>query len=576
MLKKTAKYFKGYIFFAVLTPILMILEVIADVIIPSLMGSTINDGVLAGNINIVYQNGIYMIIIALFAFLFGGFSTYCGAKAGQGLGKNLRKATFTKIQSFSFANLDKFDISSLITRLTNDIVIISDIARMALRISVRAPFLFILATIMAMRINARLSIVFFIALPVMAIGLFFALRAGIPRFRKFQSKIDGINNRTQENLTAIRVVKAFVRGDFEKEKFEKHNKELVKSALSAMNIMTLMMPFMMLIMYSVIVAVLWFGGNAMIQGTMLAGDLFSFIMYVGQILAAIMHVAMIVINFSRARASVERVFEVIETASEFEGSENKGITEVANGNISFQNVSFKYPGNQHLSLSDINLDIESGSTVAIIGSTGSSKTTLVQLIPRLYDVTAGEIKVGGIPINEYNFTSLRDQVAMVLQENTLFSGTIRSNMLWGNENATDQEIISALEISQAAEFVLNRPQGLDARVERGGSNFSGGQKQRLCIARTLLKNPKIIIFDDSTSAVDMTTEAKIRSSLNKFNADLTKIVIAQRISSIEYADKIVVLDEGEISGIGTNEELLRDNQIYQEIYESQQKGMVAG
>ncbi len=576
MLRKTGKYFKGYVLFAVLTPILMILEVVVDVIIPSLMRSTINGGVLAGNVNLVYRNGLYMIIAAIFAFLVGGISTYFGARAGQGLGKNLRLAVFNRVQTFSFANLDKFEVSSLITRLTNDIEIVSDIARMSLRISVRAPFLFIMATIMAVRINTQLSLIFIVALPLMAFGVFLTLKFGLPRFRKYQTKIDSINRRTQENLTAIRVVKAFVREDFEIEKFETQNKKLVRSALNAMNLMILIMPFMMLIMYAVIVAVLWFGGNFMLQGGMQAGDLFSYIMYVGQILMAVMHVAMIMMNFSRTRASVERIFEVLETEPEFLESVDQGLTEVPNGSIKFKNVSFKYPGNQHFSLKNINLEIDSGSTLAVIGSTGSSKSTLVHLIPRLYDATEGEVEVGGIPIKDYNLKTLRDQVAIVLQENTLFSGTIRSNMQWGNKDATDQEMIKALEISQAADFVLNRAEGLDARVERGGTNFSGGQKQRLSIARTLLKEPKIIIFDDSTSAVDMTTEARIRAGLDQHNPKLTKIVIAQRISSIQNADKIVVMDDGNICGAGTHEELLEDNKIYQEIYESQQKGMVAG
>ncbi|MGI6579690.1 MAG: ABC transporter ATP-binding protein [Saccharofermentanales bacterium] len=576
MLRKTAKYYKGFMLFVVLTPILMILEVIADVIIPTLMGNTINDGVLAGKLDLVYKNGIYMIIIAVLAFIFGGLSTYCGAKAGQGLGKNLRLRVFEKIQTFSFAGLDKFEVSSLITRLTNDIVVVSNIARMALRISVRAPFMFVLATIMAIRINLRLSLVFLIALPVMMAGIMLTMKFGIPKFRKFQTKIDRINARTQENLTGIRVVKAFSREEFEKEKFAGQNQDLVKTALNALNLMVLIMPFMMLVMYAVIVAVLWFGGNFMLQGGMQAGDLFSFIMYVGQILISVMNLAMVMMNFSRAKASLERIFEVLETESEFVESVEQGISEVVNGEIVFDNVSFKYPGNQHFSLQNINLKIPSGSTVALIGSTGSAKSTLVHLIPRLYDVFEGEIRVGGIPIKDYRLTTLRDQVAIVLQENTLFSGTIRSNMQWGNPRASDQEIIRALEISQAADFVLNRPDGLAAKVERGGANFSGGQKQRLCIARTLLKNPKILIFDDSTSAVDMTTEAKIRTELNKFNPDLTKIIIAQRISSIQNADQIIVLDNGRISGSGTHAELLKANRIYQEIYESQQKGMAAG
>ncbi|NLM19552.1 MAG: ABC transporter ATP-binding protein, partial [Clostridiaceae bacterium] len=436
MLRKTAKYYKGFRLFVVLTPLLMILEVIADVIIPTLMGNTINEGVLTGKIDLVYKNGIYMIIMAILAFLFGGLSTYCGAKAGQGLGRNLRLAVFEKIQTFSFANLDKFEVSSLITRLTNDIVVVSNLARMALRISIRAPFLFLLATIMAIRINMRLSIVFLIALPVMMLGIMLTMKFGIPKFRKFQTMLDRINARTQENLTGIRVVKAFCREEFEKEKFAKQNQDLVKTALNAFNLMILIMPFMMLVMYAVIVAVLWFGGNFMLQGGMQAGDLLSFIMYVGQILTSIMILAMVMMNFSRAKTSLERIFEVLETKSEFVESVKQGVLEVANGEINFHNVSFKYPGNPHFSLQNINLNIPSGSTVALIGSTGSAKSTLVHLIPRLYDVFDGEISVGGIPIKDYRISALRNQVAIVLQENTLFSGTIRSNMKWGNPQAS--------------------------------------------------------------------------------------------------------------------------------------------
>lgn len=576
MIKKIGKFYKDYYLFAILCPIFMILEVFGDVLIPRLMGSTINDGVLTKNLDIVYSNGIKMIIVALLAFVFGASSTYFAAKAGHGLGKNLRHATFEKIQSFSFANLDDFEVSSLITRLTNDVLRISDMARMILRMAVRAPFMLILATFMAIQINAQLSIVFLAVVPVVAIVMFFGLRAAIPKFRKFQKKIDRINNRTQENLTSIRVVKAFVREDYEKEKFAKENENLVVTTLEAMNYIALMRPFMSLAMYAVISAVLWFGGLAMLDGNMQAGDLFSFLMYVGQILMSVMNLSMLFMNLSRARTSAERVIEVLEAESEFPESLISGITEVPDGSIEFENVTFNYPGNNHNSLQDINLKIKSGSTVAIIGSTGSSKTTLIQLIPRLYDVKKGDVKVGGISVKEYNVQALRDQVALVLQENTLFSGTIRSNMLWGNAQASDEDILEALEIAQAADFILDRPQGLDARVERGGSNFSGGQKQRLCIARSLLKNPKVMIFDDSTSAVDMTTEAKINLALEKYNPKLTKIIIAQRISSVDHSDKIIVLDEGRITGIGSHQELLENNQIYQEIYESQQKGMVAG
>lgn len=576
MFFKLGKYYRGYWAFVILCPLMMILEVFGDVLIPTLMESTIDDGVLTQNVDIVLQNGKYMIIVALLALAFGIASTYFGAKAGQGFGANLRHDLFTKIQEFSFASLDHFDVSSLITRLTSDVVFLSNLARMTLRMAIRAPFMFIMAIIMTIRINPRLSMIFLVALPILSLGIFLIMRKALPRFREFQKKIDQINRRTQENLTAIRVVKAFGQEDYEVEKFDDTNNQLITASLRAMNIVVLMMPLMMLVMFSVISSVLWFGGNLVITGDMTGGALFSFLMYVGQILTSVMNISVYVMNLSRARASVERVLEVIETESEFTDKDYAGLAELETGHIKFENVNFRYPNTKHCSLRDINLEIEAGSTTAIIGSTGSSKTTLIQLIARLYEADSGEIYIGGQPISAYDPVALRDQVAVVLQENTLFSGTIRSNMQWGKSDATDHEIVEALKISQAAEFVLEREEGLSSRVERGGVNFSGGQKQRLSIARTLLKDPKIIIFDDSTSAVDMTTEAAIREGLNSYKPDLTKIIIAQRISSIEDADKIVVMDDGEISGVGTHEELLATNTIYREIFDSQQRGMMAG
>ena len=575
MFFKLNKYYRGYIAFAILCPLFMILEVFGDVLIPSLMESTIDNGVMNQNIDLVIKNGKYMILVALLALFFGVVSTFFSAKAAQGFGANLRNDVFTKIQSFSFASLDQFEISSLITRLTNDIVFLSNLARMTLRIAVRAPVMFIMAIFMAVRINPKLSMIFAISLPIIAIGAFILMQVALPRFRKFQKSFDQVNNRTQENLMAIRVVKAFTREDYEVEKFEDKNNNLLVTSLHALNLIVLMMPLMMLVMFSIIISVFWFGGNLVLKGSMQAGELFSFTMYVGQILTSVINISAYVINLSRAKVSVERILEVLNTEPEFADDNTYQLKEVKKGNVCFKDVSFKYPNTKHRSLRDINLEIEAGSTTAIIGSTGSAKTTLVQLISRLYDVTSGEILIDNQPIDLYDPIALRDQVAMVLQENTLFSGTIRSNMQWGKEDATDEEIITALKISQAADFVLNRPEGLDSKVERGGANFSGGQKQRLCIARTLLKNPKIIIFDDSTSAVDMQTEANIREGLNKYNPSLTKIIIAQRISSIQHANRIIVLDNGEVSGIGTHEELLENNIIYREIYESQQRGMMA-
>lgn len=575
MFFKLNKYYRGYIAFAILCPLFMILEVFGDVLIPSLMESTIDNGVMNQNIDLVIKNGKYMILVALLALFFGVVSTFFSAKAAQGFGANLRNDVFTKIQSFSFASLDQFEISSLITRLTNDIVFLSNLARMTLRIAVRAPVMFIMAIFMAIRINPKLSMIFAISLPIIAIGAFILMQVALPRFRKFQKSFDQVNNRTQENLMAIRVVKAFTREDYEVEKFEDKNNNLLVTSLHALNLIVLMMPLMMLVMFSIIISVFWFGGNLVLKGSMQAGELFSFTMYVGQILTSVINISAYVINLSRAKVSVERILEVLNTEPEFADDNTYQLKEVKKGNVCFKDVSFKYPNTKHRSLRDINLEIEAGSTTAIIGSTGSAKTTLVQLISRLYDVTSGEILIDNQPIDLYDPIALRDQVAMVLQENTLFSGTIRSNMQWGKEDATDEEIITALKISQAADFVLNRPEGLDSKVERGGANFSGGQKQRLCIARTLLKNPKIIIFDDSTSAVDMQTEANIREGLNKYNPSLTKIIIAQRISSIQHANRIIVLDNGEVSGIGTHEELLENNIIYREIYESQQRGMMA-
>lgn len=565
---------KKYWIFAVLSPLFMILEVLGDVFIPYLMSRIVDVGIVSQDINFIVNTGMLMVGAALLAMFFGVSSSFFGANAGFGFASEIRQKVFEKVQSFSFANLDSFTVSSLITRLTTDCNTIGQVTMMSLRMAIRAPFMMIFALFMAFKVNASLARVFLFSLPLLAVVIIYILTKAKPLFLKQQANIDRVNGVIQENLTNIRVVKSFNRQPFEEVKFKERNDNLMNTALKAISYVILMMPAFNLIVYGTIIAVLWFGGKQIMVGSISGGVIISFVTYITQVLMSLLMISMYFLNLLRGLASASRVVEILETDSEIKEQENP-VREIKDGSVVFENVNFVYPGSTEPTLTDINFSIRSGETVGVVGSTGSSKTTLVQLIPRLYDVTSGSVKVGGVDVREYDLKLLRDKVAFVLQKNTLFSGTIRSNMQWGSENASDEEIIEALKHAQAWEFVSRYEDGLDHIVEQNGDNFSGGQKQRLTIARALLKAPKIIILDDSTSAVDMTTDAKLQKAFKTELSGVTTIIIAQRISSIQHADRIIVMHEGRIESMGTHEELIEKSPIYREIYESQQKGVIA-
>ncbi|HHT36525.1 MAG TPA: ABC transporter ATP-binding protein [Firmicutes bacterium] len=552
----------------------MILEVLTDVSVPYLMSRIVDVGIATQDINYVVKVGITMIAVALVGMVFGILSAHFGARAGYGFASEIRLATYEKIQGFSFANLDQFTVSSLITRLTNDCNTLGQVMMMSLRMGVRAPFMMIFALLMAVRINSSLTLVFAVSIPVMVAIAAFVITKARPLFMEMQTRVDRLNAVIKENLAGVGVVKSFNRQEHEEKRFKERNDGLRDTALKAISIVIFVMPLLNLIIYGTIIAVLWFGGKQVTSGTMGQGELISFITYITQIMMALMMVSMFFMQLLRGAASKERILAVWETESEIANPADP-VRKIKDGSVEFKDVCFVYPGGSERVLRDINLRIESGEIIGIIGSTGSSKTTLVQLIPRLYDVTKGKVLVGGVDVRDYDLKFLRDQVAFVLQKNTLFTGTIRDNMKWGNEDATDLEIITALKQAQAWEFVSKYEDGLDHWVEQGGANFSGGQKQRLTIARALVKKPKIMILDDSTSAVDMATDAKIQRTFREELKDITTIIIGQRISSIQYADRIIVMHEGQIESVGDHDTLLKISPIYRDIYESQQKGVAS-
>ncbi|WP_426350945.1 ABC transporter ATP-binding protein [Alloiococcus sp. CFN-8] len=573
MIKKLLPYISNYKLYAILSPLAIIAEVLLEIRIPLLMSKIVDIGIQNQDINYVIRTGITMVIMALLALVCGALSAFFSAKASVGFGTELRREQFNKIQNFSFSNINKFSTPSLVTRLTTDVMNTQNAFMMIIRILVRAPFMLVSATIVAFTINRSLVSVFLIAIPVLAVGLFLIASAAFPRFTALLKRYDSLNSSVQENLISMRVVKAFVRSDYEKEKFKEANDGLMKSSIRAEKVVIFNMPLMQLTIYSCIIAILWFGGNKILSGTMKTGELISFITYVTQILISLMMISMVFINIVLSRASVSRIVEILDEEIDITDENAVSDLQVADGSVEFRNVSFKYnPEAEDNVLENINLKINSGETIGIIGGTGSSKSSLVQLIPRLYDVTEGEMLVAGHNVKDYKLRTLRDAVSMVLQKNVLFSGTISDNLKWGNENATDEEIIAACKAAQAHDFITSFPDGYDTDLGQGGVNVSGGQKQRLTIARALLKNPKILILDDSTSAVDTATDAKIREAFKNSFKDVTKIIIAQRITSVSDADKIIVLDDGKINGIGTHEELLKNNEIYQDVYNSQQKG----
>ena len=578
MIRRLFPYLKGYERSSVIGPLLMVLEVACELILPLLMANIIDVGINGGaGLSYILTQGGLMIVLACVSMFAGVVATKFTAHASMGFGANLRKGLFDKIQEFSFADIDRFSSASLITRMTNDVNALQQLIGMALRMMVRAPVMLVAALVVCVNINARLSLVLFIVIPLMATAVITLMMFCHKLFTIMQKKIDNLNATVQENLIAIRVVKAFVRVAYEKIKFKKSNDELTEAALRAVSRVIFMQPIMTIALYGASVAVLWIGGNQVVVGDMEVGDLSSFITYISQILMSVMTLAMSLLQYTRAKACAQRINEVFDTVSDIRDGEDAETAELpaSRGKVEFQDVSFRYQatGTGDDVLAHIDLTIEPGEFVAIVGGTGVGKSSLVNLIPRFYDVTGGAVLVDGVDVREYPIESLRERIGMVLQTNVLFSGTIRDNLLWGKPDATEEELVQAAKNAQAYDFIMSFPDGFDTWLEQGGVNVSGGQKQRLCIARAMLRAPAILILDDSTSAVDTATEAKIRTSFKENLAGTTVIIIAQRISSVEHADKIVILDDDHIAGIGTHEELLANNEIYQEIYHSQQEGV---
>lgn len=574
MVKKLLEQTKGYRLYSLLSPLLILIEVIMEVNIPFVMADMVNKGILEGaGINYIISTGLKMVVMALISLVAGAGAARFAAMAGMGFGSNLRNAVFSKIQDFSFANIDRFSTPSLITRMTTDINTIQMGYTMVIRIVVRSPLMFGMAFYYAYKINSELATVFAIAAPFLLLLLAGIFSFAMPRFKKLMKKYDGLNASIQETLIGARVVKAFVRAIHEKDKFRISNDELKDASIAAEKFVILSGPFMQMTVYGCTIAILWFGSQLVISEKMELANLTAFITYINNILMSLMMISMILVMSTMARTSLNRVGEVLNEIPDINDSHADPSLIVENGDIDMENVCFKYKKNGKKNVIDnINLHIKSGETVGIIGGTGSAKTTLVQMIPRLYDVTEGIVKVGGRPVEEYTLKNLRDSVAMVLQVNLLFSGTIEDNLRWGNEKATREEIENACKIAQAHDFITSFPDGYLTDLGQGGVNLSGGQKQRICIARALLKSPKVLILDDSTSAVDTATDAKIREGFKANHGDVTTLIVAQRISSVQHADKIIVLDDGKIDAIGTHDELLATNEIYSEVYKSQQTG----
>lgn len=574
-MKKWLKYVKPYTKYFILGPLSMAVEVVGEIVMPFLLSVIINKAE-AGTLTV--QNsifiGVLMVVVALLMMAGGIGGSYYGAKASVNFAADVRRDVYKKIQSFSFSNIDRFSTGSLVTRTTNDITQIQNFVNMLLRMAIRSPGMLIGALIMAISLNPSLATVFYVSVPLMLIAIGVLILMGFPRFQKMQSKIDELNNTVQENISNQRVIKSFVSEEHENKKFKKANSALKNAGMSAMRVLIFMHPVTTLFMNLTIIAVVWFGSKMVLSGTMPVGDLSAFVNYVTQILFSLMMITVLLVTSSRALASAKRIREVLDEKVDINdlASKNKD-ARITNGNIVFKNVSFRYYKNSaDKVLNDIDLEIKGGSTVGIIGSTGCGKTTLVSMIPRLYDVDQGEVLIDEINVKDYSLYNLREDVGMVLQNNTLFSGTIEDNLKWGDMQCTDEEMIQASESAQAHKFVSSFEKGYDTELGQGGSNVSGGQKQRLCIARALLKKPKILILDDSTSAVDTATEALIRNAFANELKGTTKIIIAQRISSVMDADKIIVMNEGSITGVGTHSELIESNEEYKEIYESQISG----
>ena len=570
-MKRYWKYIKPYLPAFIIGPLMMIVEVIGEVVLPKLMANIINVGVANGSVGYITGTGALMILVALLMMAGGVGGAYFGAKAAVSFAADLRKDAFDKVQTFSFANLDQFSTGSLITRLTNDITQVQNLINMALRMMLRAPGMLIGALIMAFVMNAELAVIVLIVIPILVGAIAVLIKIAFPKFKIMQKKLDALNSNIQEMLTNVRVIKSFVRGDYEEKKFAASNEDLKQTSLGAFKTIIIVMPLMMLMMNGTTLAVVWFGGRQIIVGNMQVGDLTAFTTYIVQILMSLMMLAMVILQSSRALASLSRIREIFDTEVDLNDEHCKEPDKiVSSGRVEFRDVSFRYyKENKEAVLSHISFAVKSGQTLGIIGSTGSGKTTLVQMIPRLYDVDEGEVLVDGVNVKDYTLENLREGVSMVLQKNVLFSGSILENLMWGDENASMEEVRKAAQAAQADGFVSSFTGGYEMDLGQGGVNVSGGQKQRLCIARALLKKPKILILDDSTSAVDTATEAKIRESFAGELKNTTKIIIAQRISSVQEADEIMVLDDGKIVGFGKHEDLLASCEAYQEIDYSQ-------
>lgn len=557
---------------SIMTPVFMILEVIMETIIPLMMASIVDNGVEKGDMNHIYKMGAFMFVAALISLLVGILGGRYGARASAGLARNLRTAMYDKIQTYSFANIDKFSTAGLVTRLTTDVTNVQNAFQMVLRMGTRAPASLIFAMFMAFTIHARLASVYLMAVIFLGTCLFFIIRRTMKYFDVVFQKYDDLNASVQENVSSIRVVKAYVREDYEKKKFKTASENVYRMFINAEKVLVMNMPLMQLTVYSCILLISWMGAKLIVADGLTTGQLMNLLTYCMNILMSLMMLSMIFVMITMSSASLKRIGEVLEEKSTITNPENPR-TEVCDGSIEFQNVSFRYnKTSEKPVLSNINCSIKAGETIGIIGGTGSAKTSLVNLISRLYDVTEGNVLVGGHDVREYDLNTLRNEVSVVLQKNVLFSGTILENLRWGDENATEEECIRACRLACADEFIQKMPEKYNTFIEQGGSNVSGGQKQRLCIARALLKKPKILILDDSTSAVDTATDARIRKAFAEEIPDTTKIIIAQRINSVSQADRIIVMEDGRISGFGTHEELLENNEIYREVYESQTAG----
>ena len=575
MIRKLIGCIREYRKPTLLAPFFVTLEVIMEVIIPIMMAKLIDDGIDGGDFHALITVGAALVVMVIMSMLFGILAGKFAAVASAGFAKNLRHDMFHKVQTYSFHNIDRFSASSIVTRMTTDVQTVQNAFQMLVRIALRTPTMLVFSLVMAFLVNSRLALIFLGIMPVLALGIFLIMSKAHPIFKRVFRTYDKLNNVVQENLHGIRVVKSYVREEHEKEKFGSISGDIYNDFVKVEKRLNLAFPLMQFCMYSCIILISWIGARLIVGSEMTTGELMSMFTYAMQILMSLMMLSMVFVMIIMSRASAERITEILDEESDLHSPEKNAVTEVQEGSVEFDNVSFSYSGKaDRCCLKNVTLKIPSGATVGILGGTGSAKSTLVQLIPRLYDVTSGSVKVGGIDVRNYDLEALRHQVAMVLQKNVLFSGTIKENLRWGNENATDEELVHACKLACADDFINSFPDKYDTYIEQGGTNVSGGQKQRLCIARAILKKPKVLILDDSTSAVDTATDAMIRKAFLEEIPGTTKIIIAQRISSIQEADFIIVLDNGVVTGTGTHEELLENNDIYREVYEAQQKGSV--